>query len=93
MVLASSFSDDELVALAEASAEYFDKLKDRIPRMIAKMPLLNDPAEFHINAVNEVLRALAKDGKQPGPWVTHSVRSAVWTRDTKYQLYIAKLYR
>lgn len=92
MVLLSSFSAEELQKLADDSAEYFDTLKERIPRMVAQMPLRDDPAEFHVNAVNEVLRELAKDGKDPGPWVTHKVRTAVWTRTPKYQKYIAKLY-
>lgn len=92
MVLLSSFSAEELEQLAADSAEYFDSLKERIPRMVAQMSLRDDPAEFHVNAVNEVLRELAKDGKDPGPWVTHKVRSAVWTRSPKYQKYIAKLY-
>lgn len=92
MVLLSSFTPEELEQLAVESAEYFDSLKDRVPRIIAQMPLRKDPAEFHVAAVNEVLRQLAKDGKDPGPWVTHKVRAAVWTRSPEYQKYIAKKY-
>jgi len=93
MVLMTSFSDEELTLMAQESADYFDEMKQRIPRMVNSMVLLKDPAEFHINAVNEVLRELAKDDKKPGPWVTHSVRAAVWSRHSSYEKYIAKLYR
>lgn len=92
MILLSSFTDDEVAQMVEASRVYHEQKKLEIQTIVNRLELCEDPAEFHLKAVNEVLQQLKKADKDPGPWVTHKVRSAVWTRDTKYQKYIAKKY-
>jgi len=88
----TSFSDEELTKLAAESAEHHEKMKSAISRLVAKLPYNADPEKFHIDALLLVLKDLEKEGKDPGPWVTHKLRAAMFKRDSRYQPYIAKKY-
>lgn len=92
MVIMSSFSPEELTKLAAESADHHEKMKSAISRLVAQLPYNPDPEKFHLEALLAVLKDLEKEGKDPGPWVTHKLRAAMFKRDQRYQPYIARKY-
>lgn len=92
MVIMSSFSPEELSKLARESADHHEKMKSAISRLVAQLPYNPDPEKFHLEALLAVLKDLEKEGKDPGPWVTHKLRAAMFKRDQRYQPYIARKY-
>lgn len=98
MVLMTSFSQEEIEDIVKQSEEYFAKLKDIIPMLIEKLPMFNgqgeplEPQEFHSEAMYQVLNEFMRQKKDPGPWVTHKVRMAVYKRSITYRPYICKKY-
>lgn len=92
MVFLTSFDEEELLELAEKSVLYHESLKDSVSRLVMELPNIGVPAEFHLKAVNTVLAACQKADKDPGPWVTHKVRAALYKRDKRFHPYISKFY-
>ena len=97
MVVTTSFSEEEVEALAEKSKEYVVELKKAIPDLIAALPIERNGREFaahdfHARAVQVAWQHLVFVKKQPGPWLTHMVRQCVYIHHERYQEYITDMY-
>lgn len=92
MVLFSSFTPEEIEELRKESELYFKKLKDLIPVMVAALPECDTAEEFHLKAMSLCLAKFEEQKKDPGPWLTHKVRMAVYRRSSRYEPYISSKY-
>lgn len=93
MIYMSTFDEAATEVLVQESAEHAATLKTAIHDRILSLPISNDPKEFHQRALSVALRFCSERKREPGPWLTHKVRFAVWTRSIEFRQYIESLYR
>lgn len=93
MICWTSFTAEEIVECVALSKEYAATLKTAIHDRIQSLPTGLPAQEFHMKALSIALCFCKERKREPGPWLTHKVRFAVWTRDVAYKAHIEGLYR
>ena len=94
-VVYTNLSAEEIEAAAERSKKYWESKKQDLPKLLEalKPGEREEPAAFHQRAVIKSLEHLEADQKDPGPWLTHKVRMAVFRKGSRFHPYIASLYK
>jgi len=90
----TNLTDEEVEFWVSYSSRYVEENCIDMPTHLSKLDPLPDeePSHYSARLIDHAMGKIGKEGKMPGPWLTHQVRHAMYKKSERFHPYFHAKY-